>query len=446
MMLIQEGISEPAGATDFLPLTPDWLRLWRFYDSRAPERLPDPDPWPAAGNAPVPFERVKLQAPGTAAPSPIAVANVRLVDADGDKRLDVIASEMRGGDILLGLGKDRHELKRVARLGHPAHIEPVDLDKDRLADFLVADLGSFQPADHPDGAVYWLRRRRDGSYRTIALAAGLPRTSDVRAADFDGDGDLDLVVGSFGWRTTGRLTLLENRTDDWERPRFDARLLEPKTGAIHVPVADLNKDGRPDIVVLFAQEHEAVVAYINKGDGTFQSRTIYEGPHPNWGSSGIELADLDRDGDLDVVLAHGDSFDDFILKPYHGLVWLENAGEFPFAAREIATLPGVHGVKATDLDTDGDLDIVATTLLRKQETVPTLASVVWLEQTSRGRFDRHTLEMGTPHHAALDVGDMDGDGKPDLAIGWFAASSPSGWVDVWRNERRARPAAAAPNR
>ena len=162
MMLIQEGVPEPAGATSFLPLSPDWLRLWRYYDARAPEKLPEPEPWPPASREPVPFEKRLVS--GVVASGAVAISNVRLFDVDGDKRLDILASEMRTGPVLLGLAREDHALKPIARLNHPAHIEPVDLDKDGRMDFLVADLGSFQPADHSEGAVYWLRGRADGSY------------------------------------------------------------------------------------------------------------------------------------------------------------------------------------------------------------------------------------------------------------------------------------------
>ena len=62
----------------------------------------------------------------------------------------------------------------------------------------------------------------------------------------------------------------------------------------------------------------------------FRKETIYQAPHPAYGSTGIQLVDLDGDGRVDVLYTNGDVFDDNILKPYHGIHWLQNQGRFPF--------------------------------------------------------------------------------------------------------------------
>lgn len=434
MMLIMEGVPEPAGASSYIPLPPDWIRLLRYYEANAPARLADPEPWPAvSAPAPVTFERRSL--PALRPDAATAIANVRFLHLDDDGKLDIVASDMRSGAIYAALAKNDFALEAIAQLDHPAHIEQVDLDKDGLDDLLVSDLGSFQPADHRNGALYWLRREKKGGYTTVRLAEGLPRMADARAADFDGDGDLDIVLANFGWRQTGNITVLENRTADSKTPSFVPRIIDPRTGAIHVLVTDVNKDGKPDFIALLAQEHESIVAFINTGKGlSFTRETIYAAPHPNWGSSGIELVDLDGDGDQDVLYTHGDTFDDFVLKPYHGIQWLENKGTFPYTAHTLATLPGAQRAQAADLDGDGDLDIVATAMIAGGEINARLASVVWLEQVKPGVFERHTIEMGSPYHATLDLADIDGDGHPDIVVGWFAFSRPFDvWLDLWMN-------------
>ena len=212
-------------------------------------------------------------------------------------------------------------------------------------DFLIGDLGQFQPGDHHKGAVVWLRGKRDGNYSPGTLT-GWPRVADVEATDFDGDGKPDLAVAAFGWRRTGDFTILKNTTTDYDSPAFSPIQVDPRPGAIHAIPVDLNRDGLMDVVVLFSQEHETVVAFINQGGMRFQAQTLYAAPHPNWGSSGIEVVDLDDDGRLDVLLTHGDSFDDQIVKPYHGIQWLENRGTFPFVEHTLAELPGVQRAQA----------------------------------------------------------------------------------------------------
>jgi hypothetical protein len=367
---------------------------------------------------------------------------VRLLDVDGDGRIEVVACDMRYGMILIGRPyQPDATLDVIARLSNPSHVSMTDLDRDGVKDLLVADLGQFLPSDHTRGSVVLLRGSRDGRYQPLKLD-GWPRVADVESADFNGDGAADLAVAAFGWRSVGNVSVLENQTADYSRPSFVTHIVDARPGAIHAIPTDLNKDGAPDLVVLLAQQFETVVALINNRTKapSFTPTVLYTAPHPNWGSSGIQLADLDHDGDDDVILTHGDTLDDTIIKPYHGIQWLENRGNLSFVEHTLTALPGAHRAQAVDLDGDGDMDVVACALIAGGSDIDetTLPALVWLEQTSPGVFQRHTLENGPPRHATLDAADIDGDGDIDIVVGTFdadARSSGRPWIEVWENRR-----------
>jgi hypothetical protein len=439
------GIGAPPGAPPpVLDFDPDLIT--RFYTARAPEVLEAPSSWPEAVE-PSPYARHAFRA---ADPKlPVAVANVKWVDLDGDGRLQAVAVDMAAGLVVAAdPSRPQDGLRLLGKVPHPCHVEAADLDRDGRLDLLVADLGAIPPGDYLKGSVVWLRRLPEGGYRSVVLASGLPRVADVEAVDVDADGDLDLIVGAFGWREVGGIQLLENRTASGGPPSFVKRELDARQGAIHVPVTDLDADGKPDFVGLLAQHHETVVAYLGDGARGFKPRTLWSAPHPSWGSSGLGLVDFDRDGDMDVLMTNGDMLDDFLLKPYHGVRWLENRGSLAFQEHELATLPGIHRAAAADLDLDGDLDVVACAFVQfeapggdvrdpRAKENRRLPSLVWLEQTSAGRFERRTLERGGSH-VTLDVADYDKDGDPDLAVGAFRVPGGAPSLEIWENLAKRR--------
>jgi hypothetical protein len=417
----------------------------RYYEDRAPVELPKPHIQRA--NHPLPIELVRTDYRTFSGPPdvfPPHISNVNLVHLFDSKQLDVLVCDMKGGAVLLLQPYLPEPKWRVLYSGggdagfNPAHTEVVDLDGDGQLDILVANLGSFLPTDRRCGSVIWLRGRGDGRFEPITLLKDKGRIADVQFADFNGDGKLDLIVAAFGWNNIGEIYYLENHTTDWKKPRFDASILDDRHGTIHVPIADLNGDGKPDFVALISQEHETIVAFLNEGNGRFQKKTLFKASHPGYGSSGIQLVDLNGDGKLDVLYTNGDVLDKpYLLKPYHSVQWLENKGDLNFLPHHLTPMYGVHRAVAADLDGDGDLDIVAVNFLPsesfKERKELKLDSVIVLEQTAPGIFVRHSLETGTCDHVSCAVGDIFGTGRQDIVTGNFTSESLEHAITIWKN-------------
>jgi tetratricopeptide (TPR) repeat protein/cytochrome c5 len=420
---------------------PNLESVVRYYERRAPEQLPAIEQTHSSTGPPIKFEKRGTGWMPDLPPQP-GITNANLTSLLGTMKQELVLCDSRLDALLVLKPYDGRPGGIVLpQVPAPCHTVACDLDRDGNQDMLVASLGSFFPTDDKVGSVLWLHAKSPGQFESIPILNGVGRVTDVQVADFNADGKLDLVVAIFGWRTGGEIVYLENQTTDWSNPKFATHTVDARHGAIHVPVADLNCDGKPDFVALISQEHETIVAYMSQGDGTFYQETIFTAAHPTYGCSGIEIVDLDGDRDLDVLLTNGDILDPpYLLKPYHGIQWLENEGRFPFKHNHLAAMHGVSRAVAADFDGDGDQDVAAVSFLpvmhfpeREKLRLP---SVVLLEQKSKLHFKMHILETSTCDHFSCAVGDWDNDGLTDLVVpnfSWNGSKPISDAAVLWRN-------------
>ncbi len=421
-----------------MPVTDeDMTRITRFYETHsAPswKELPS-----FAADSKLHLQGVPLAEQGRppsaeGVPPALAMSDVTSInttDLDRDGHPDVLVTRRWGpptpdtpGILQWHFRRDGEwRTRELAVLDTPVHTASFDDDHDGKLEIVVADIGSLFPSDELGGRVVLLHQVGELEFRPQVLLSGVGRVADVRPGDFDGDGDTDYALAIFGYYTPGQIAWLENAGSG----SFALHTLDARSGGVNVIPADLDADGRLDVVALLTQEHEQIVVYLNRGGGKFESRVLFAAPTPLFGSSGMDLVDLDRDGDLDVLFTNGDSINRVLipwpLRPFHGVEWLENKGSLSFAFHDIVRYYGAYRAVPSDLDGDGDLDIAVVSAVHG----PGHVSVIWLENDGKQRFSPHAVSSNSDLMSmTAAVGDFDEDGKPEILAGglmglwWFA--------------------------
>ena len=426
---------ETSGRSDLVP--PPFEDSLRFFRSQSPDALDLSDPNSDASDIATHIgKEVKRQRTRPAGITHVAWSNLGF---DSRPEPALVYCDIGTGAVNAYWPSHAEDgVTRLATLLQPVHSEPCDLDQDGLMDVLVSDIGEFNADDSDLGRVVWLRRRSDSEkFDKHVLIDGLSRVADARPGDFDGDGDLDVLVAAFGWRNSGLTLLLVNEGIDEEgTATFVRRDVDPRHGPVHVPPIDFDGDGDLDFIGLLSQEHERVELFRNDGTGRFQPELLWGAPDPAYGSCGIELADLDGDGDQDIVFANGDSFDRG-PKPHHSVQWLENTGTTPFVHHHICNMPGVMSAIPGDFDADGDVDLVAVSLLpsaiTEKHTELATTSILMLVNNGSGGFVPRRVAGPSHDHISVARGDFNADGKPDFAVGNFLRAAvgedPTGLLD-----------------
>lgn len=405
--------------------------ILRFYQMFAPQAMPAYEgKFEAAGLS---FSRQAVGIPPQRERP--TVTHVEVTDLDGDGTDDVVVCDNDNSQVswLRYQADGTWQETILASVDAPVHSETFDHDGDGDLDIVIASMGFMHPNDKLTGAAILLENDGRQNFTSTTLISGTPRISDVQPGDFDNDGDIDYLLAMFGWRTTGGFAWLETRTSGLPPLLHSIGAIN---GAMLVEPIDFDNDGLLDFLGLITQQHEVLIAYRNRGLGFFPE-VVSKGPHPAYGSSGFEVVDLDGDGDKDILMSNGDYMDtDNSTKPYHGVRWLENTGDFKFQSRELVSLPGCYRAVARDLDGDGDLDVVASSLFYGWEETA-VPSLVWLENDGQQNFTARQIADNPTNLATVDVGDFNGDGKADIIAGGMHVAGPLGKVGrltVWMAE------------
>ncbi|MEZ0484154.1 FG-GAP repeat domain-containing protein [Fibrella aquatica] len=287
---------------------------------------------------------------------------------------------------------------------------------DGTIDVLTA--GNMEPNDQLIGK--WQSVRFPGQANTAKPTAPqtfieqLGRPVSAAYGDLSQDGQEDVVVCQFG-NYTGQLSWFERRGTTYFQ-----HILDPVPGARRAIIEDVNRDGRPDVVALLSQGDEQIAVYYNDGGGRFTKNVVLRFPSV-YGSSYFDLTDMDRDGDLDILYTNGDNGDhSYSLKAYHGVRVFTNDGHFKFKETLFYPLFGAAQAVARDFDQDGDIDIAAISFFPNYDQKP-VESFVYLENEGSFKMKARTFpqpEQG--HWMVMEAADVDHDGDDDLLLGSFS--------------------------
>jgi len=358
-----------------------------------------------------------------------------IADINGDGAADIWFSADNGREDLYQMGwyaNPTWTLHRIAR-GDMVGGNWIDLDNDGDADLVTGkayrsmeyvwfeNTGQAEQADWPEHPISTGRinadltrfadLNRDGRDDIVVLTFRrdvfyLPVSSNPRqqewtvyhlahsenprtggsVGDVDNDNDIDVVWGR-GW--------LENPGDAAKTPWKD-HIIDPDWHHdAQSQVADLDRDGRSDIVLASEESDHGLAWYSRSGNETNWIKHVvadsgYEGVHS------LQLADFDLDGDLDIFCAEMHQSGYIESRPPHKIAVFENVDIGRNLWREhIVAATGSHNARAGDLNGDGYPDIVGSNWNNRLPDYP-MVPEVWFNQIGVSSSERRSSIANDP--------------------------------------------------
>ncbi|MCD9019824.1 FG-GAP-like repeat-containing protein [Parachryseolinea silvisoli] len=264
-------------------------------------------------------------------------------------------------------------------------VYPIDMNGDGDVDMISVGLGG----------VSWYENNGSQTLVPHSVSTGAASPTSLRAADLDNDGDVDMLVTS---HDDSKIIWLENNGSQV----FTPRTLASGEQATFLYTEDMDADGDVDVLAA-CEAYGKIILYKNDGAGVFTSNTIATNV---MNVNELYAADVDSDGDMDILAS---SFNTFSLNDGK-ILWYENLQSLVFPGYTVSTgVRYARGVYATDMDRDGDMDVVSVSNSNGQ--------ILWHENNGSQTFIDHiavALTNSSSGAWSVHAADIDGDGDMDL--------------------------------
>jgi len=321
--------------------------------------------------------------------------SIYAADLDGDGDVDVLSAS-RDDDKIAWYENNgasspiftSHVITNTA--DNACSVYAADVDGDGDMDVLSAS--------YNDDKITWYENvgGSPSAFISHVIATDAISPEPVHAADLDGDGDLDVLSAS---SSDDRITWYENDGNSF--PAFTGHVITSTADNVaSVYAADLDGDG--DLDVLSASYFDDKIAWYENDGCSPPAFTSHVIAADAGGAVSVHAADVDGDGDLDVLSAS--YLDDRIT-------WYENDGaSFPIFTSHVITTnaDSARSVYAADVDGDGDLDVLSASADDDK--------IAWYESdgSSPPTFTSHVIATTADHARSVYAADVDGDGDLDI--------------------------------
>jgi hypothetical protein len=255
-------------------------------------------------------------------------------------------------------------------------------------------------------------RRHDGEWANVLWKERVIETGFnyelILLADIDGDGKAQEILPNYG--SSGEIAWLE-RAQPFSKGEWIRHVVGkvPDVKGLHGNGAgDLNGDGRPDILA----PRGWFEAPADPRTGSWKFHAEYRLLPPHGQASPIYVQDVNGDGKNDLIFGAGHDY---------GVFWLENKGTQWQEHLVDNSWSQAHAVTLADMDRDGKLDIVTGKRYLAHDSDPGAyepLGLYWYRLGENGQYTKHVIDYGSKAGGGLQIPvlDIDGDGDLDVVV------------------------------